>query len=448
MLHLAVRCRSAVTRGTYGSIFPALSRSALTVADMAAPDDPRTLLDTSDQPERSRSTRLHVRRKRVGFIASKTRPRMTESDEQAKLELEKHPMRAGTILQRHLNNGSLTLNVLCLCLEYPWYLSIRDRWRLERGPTLQRLRDGQLGRTVLVALLQNPQLLLELARTQRSCCDFLAYYVVNENLEKQFYKCLQLPLNEGQYGLHWRGRLLASLCSATFMHGTSASADRPLKTFFEGYEAATSDQDSFVQRNSQTESKPTLDELQVGISHSLFAMRAILGDRHRLLGYPDTDPKLYDQFLALLGSSRSSAFDQAWDIARLHMYHPRNLDEKPAVRLLRGVARLGFPADSRVIRERKQMAQPVCDFIKRAHIVAEGNENHEDSEWILNTFGTQLSRAYKLSRKSAKAEIRTREQTPMLERLFYAATAPRKYPKAQPSAKQSLDSYFWEDAES
>ncbi|KAF2212773.1 hypothetical protein CERZMDRAFT_97269 [Cercospora zeae-maydis SCOH1-5] len=440
MLHRMVRCRPAAIGINYKmATAPMLPCCARTKADIAGSSESR------DVPQLSSELTVNakgVREQRVRFIAAKNRPPMSQADHQAEVELKRDPLQAGTILQRHTDHGSVSLNILCLCLEYSWD-AVRSYWRRERHSILEDVRATQFGRRALLSCLQEPSFLLAMARSQRSCCDYLAYFAVNEDLEQIFYQCLRLPLNDGKFGLHWRGRLLSSLCCANFMHNTSQSADRALHTLFEGYEAVTSDLPSLDQQSVQDKDRAKLEDQHLAFSHALFSMRSLLADRSRLLGYPDTDPDLYDEFIELFKKSKLSAFDQAWDIARLHMYHPRKLDDQPAVRLLRDVAQNGFPTDSRVVRDRKRMAKAISDFLTRAAVVAEANENYEDAQWILTTFEKRMHRAFSMTRKSAKAEIRNREMTPMIERLLWAATRD-SIPFKRLPLDQVSDSEFWE----
>ncbi|KAM3414813.1 hypothetical protein BST61_g9961 [Cercospora zeina] len=399
----------------------------------------------TDVPQQYRDVTLKekgVRENRMRFVAAKNRPPMSQAECQAEVELKQDPMQAAAILQRHMDDGSMSLNILCLCLEYSWE-AVRSYWRRERDAVLEDVRATQFGRRALLSCLKNPDFLLALARSQRSCCDYLAYFAVNEDLEQIFYQCLRLPLNDGKHRLRWRGRFLSSLCCANFMHSTSQSADRALNSLFEGYKAITSDLPSSDQHDVQGENRAKMEEQHFATSHALFSMRSLIADRSRLLGYADTDPDLYDAFIELFKNSKLSAFDQAWDIARLHMYHPRKLDEKPAVRLLQAVAQNGFPTDSRCVRDRKRMARAISDFVKRAAVLAEANENYEDAEWISTTFEKRLHRAFSVSRKVAKAEIGDREVTPMIKRLLWAATRDNQPIKASPQDEFS-DLQFWE----
>lgn len=114
-----------------------------------------------------------------------------------------------------------------------------------------------------------------------------------------------------------------------------------------------------------------------------------------------------------------------WDISRLFLYHPSELQAGPALKVLRDYAEHGPDAiASQATWAGKGLTMPVARFIRRTAEVAEACGNVEAAIWVFKTFEKEFLMVKPMGLAHAKGQMYRLDgpPTPLQQRLFTAAT--------------------------
>ncbi|KAK5675094.1 hypothetical protein LTS10_012168 [Elasticomyces elasticus] len=250
------------------------------------------------------------------FAAKQGRPQDTLDPDalQLKQDLQMKTADPVATLRERIQLGTTDIQTARVCLE----VCFARLKRLRRKDRLEQVKRDSIGRLTLEWLWSEDRCWVGAVLRDTDICEKFVYFVVAEGLQDVLLRWIEHPLPPVESLTErvphaWRGQILRQMIWAHLVLELEGRADVAITVFFDTYRR--------VKAERRRDHGSALSSISLWPAEVEIAKTLLTGY------YPNTDPKLYEQFMCHFASQHKTT---AYSIAQLALQHPQKPDPGPA----------------------------------------------------------------------------------------------------------------------